>query len=398
MTSVNELVLQPVDETEIRAHALNRVRGQLRDAELAAVLLCDPPNVRYVSGDGLAPCGCCTTPTASSSSQSTAIRSSGNMGRTLRRSTRRPPLALRCGSPRPGGCSEMVSFPARALSGSPPKSPAFYASGDCPASLWGIDHLDGAGYAALHAAGLDLRDAQQPLELARCVKCDAEIAAIRNSIAVCDAALTDLRTALSPGMTEYEAWALFLGGALRRGADTLNAAYSPRGRGPTPGGARRATGDFRRAIFLALDTDLIGPLGYLADISRTYLCGQAPPTEDQSELYGVAYGFIEDVIPHLHPGASFADLGELGRLMPEPYRELTYPFIAHGSGMGDEYPAVKFTDHHPGALEANMVLSVEAYVGRVGGHEGVKLEEPVLVTDDGAVKLSAAPHDDRLLA
>jgi hypothetical protein len=35
-----------------------------------------------------------------------------------------------------------------------------------------------------------------------------------------------------------------------------------------------------------------------------------------------------------------------------------------------------------------MTLCVEAYVGAVGGHDGVKLEEQVLVTDQGAVPLS----------
>jgi Xaa-Pro dipeptidase len=43
-----------------------------------------------------------------------------------------------------------------------------------------------------------------------------------------------------------------------------------------------------------------------------------------------------------------------------------------------------------------MVLSVEAYVGEEGGDEGVKLEEEILVTEEGPVFLSNAPHDERL--
>jgi hypothetical protein len=47
--------------------------------------------------------------------------------------------------------------------------------------------------------------------------------------------------------------------------------------------------------------------------------------------------------------------------------EQRYPFIAHGCGAADEYPVVVVDDHHPGILEPGMVLSVEAYMGAVGG-------------------------------
>ena len=38
-----------------------------------------------------------------------------------------------------------------------------------------------------------------------------------------------------------------------------------------------------------------------------------------------------------------------------------------------------------------MVVSVESYIGERGGHQGVKLEEQVLITARGAVKLSRTP-------
>ena len=45
-----------------------------------------------------------------------------------------------------------------------------------------------------------------------------------------------------------------------------------------------------------------------------------------------------------------------------------------------------------------MTFCVEAYFGEVGGREGVKLEEQVLVTENGPERLSAYPFDERLLA
>jgi Xaa-Pro dipeptidase len=44
-----------------------------------------------------------------------------------------------------------------------------------------------------------------------------------------------------------------------------------------------------------------------------------------------------------------------------------------------------------------MVVSVEAYIGASGGREGVKLEEQVLVTDDGFEVFSSAPYEEQLL-
>src|SRR3954470_16785739 len=97
------------------------------------------------------------------------------------------------------------------------------------------------------------------------------------------------------------------------------------------------------------------------------------------------------------PGAAFDELGEgLGRRFPERYHALRYPFIAHSTGLSDEYPTIVFEDHHQGEVRSGMVFSVEAYVGAEGGAEGIKLEEQVLVTDTGTEVLSHAPHDERL--
>src|SRR3954451_9423745 len=84
------------------------------------------------------------------------------------------------------------------------------------------------------------------------------------------------------------------------------------------------------------------------------------------------------------PGAAFDELGErLGRRFPERYHALRYPFIAHSTGLSDEYPTIVFEDHQQGEVRSGMVFSVEAYVGAEGGAEGIQLEEQVLVADTG---------------
>ncbi len=50
-----------------------------------------------------------------------------------------------------------------------------------------------------------------------------------------------------------------------------------------------------------------------------------------------------------------------------------------------------------GVLEPGTALCVESYIGEDGGHEGVKLEQQVLITDTGVELLSTFPFEEELL-
>jgi len=45
-----------------------------------------------------------------------------------------------------------------------------------------------------------------------------------------------------------------------------------------------------------------------------------------------------------------------------------------------------------------MTLCVESYIGEKGGDEGVKLEQQLLITDDGPELLSSFPFERSLLS
>ena len=82
--------------------------------------------------------------------------------------------------------------------------------------------------------------------------------------------------------------------------------------------------------------------------------------------------------------------------------QLRYGSKYHGVGMCDEWPSIKYPidfdkSGYDGVLEPGMMLCVEAYMGAVGGAEGIKLEEQVLITETGVENLSKAPFDDRLM-
>ena len=68
--------------------------------------------------------------------------------------------------------------------------------------------------------------------------------------------------------------------------------------------------------------------------------------------------------------------------------------------MCDEWPAVSFVEDwdqgaaYDGVFEPGMTICIESYLGAAGGADGIKLEEQVLVTESGAVRLSTFPYED----
>ena len=74
----------------------------------------------------------------------------------------------------------------------------------------------------------------------------------------------------------------------------------------------------------------------------------------------------------------------------------------HGVGICDEYPAIRYREDfesygYHGVVEAGMVFCVEAYVGELGGKNGVKLEDQVLITEDGYENMTKYPFEETLL-
>ena len=81
--------------------------------------------------------------------------------------------------------------------------------------------------------------------------------------------------------------------------------------------------------------------------------------------------------------------------LPDAYLPNRYADLALGCGLGVEYPLVLYPEDgmYDGRFEANMIVCVESYVGALDGPEGVKLEQPVLITEHGPQVLSALPLD-----
>ena len=79
-----------------------------------------------------------------------------------------------------------------------------------------------------------------------------------------------------------------------------------------------------------------------------------------------------------------------------------YSTLIHGVGLADEYPFCAYRQDfaqggYDGVFEPGMTVCVESYIGEVGGDEGVKLEQQVLIGERGVELLSTFPFEEGLL-
>ncbi|HZE04494.1 MAG TPA: Xaa-Pro peptidase family protein, partial [Solirubrobacteraceae bacterium] len=249
---------------------------------------------------------------------------------------------------------------------------------------------------------LHLCDAQAPLERARAVKSGEELKCIRASLAATEVAVARLRAAVKPGVSENELWSIMHQAVIALGGDYVETRLLSSG--PRTNPWFQECGDRRLAEneLVALDTDVVGCHGYYSDFSRTFHTGPAEPSRQQRELYQLAHEQVQHNAELLRPGLSFREYSWRAWEIPDPFVANRYYLSAHGCGMTGEYPylyhRMDFDESgYDGVIESGMTLCVESYIGHEGGHEGVKLEQQLLITADGTELLSSYPFEASLL-
>ncbi|MGB1825711.1 MAG: M24 family metallopeptidase [Candidatus Puniceispirillaceae bacterium] len=266
-----------------------------------------------------------------------------------------------------------------------------------------VDKIETPGYVRLVEKGIEIIEGQMLTEHARAIKNDNEIRAMRCAVHACEMAVEEMRYAMRPGVSENEMWAALHAGNIKRGGEWIETRILSSGPRTNPWFQECGPRIMQEGDMMAFDTDLVGTYGYCCDISRSWIVGDVAPTEEQKTLYKVAYEHVMTNIGLIKPGMSFAEMTAKAHRLPEEYRALRYGVLAHGVGLCDEYPCVRYPEDveahgYSGTFEPGMTLCVEAYIGAVGGLEGVKLEEQVLITETGCETLSTYRYEDALLA
>jgi Xaa-Pro dipeptidase len=256
---------------------------------------------------------------------------------------------------------------------------------------------------ALTDLGVEVCYGQAMIERARSIKSDGEITRMRESITVAEEALAEIAAAVrTPGASENELWAILNRVNAERGGEWIETRLLTSGPRTRPWFQEAGTRQVEDGDLVALDTDMCGPYGYNADISRTFLAGSRRRSPAQRTLYGLAREQLEHNGALLRAGLSFAEFRRQAWTPPDGYRRHSFGYV-HGIGLSVEYPQVlpayQARDAvYDGVFEAGMVICVESYLTADDGSEGIKLENPMLLGDGTAEPLTSAPFDEGLEA
>ncbi len=269
-------------------------------------------------------------------------------------------------------------------------------------TLLAVDRLDPIGTHLLEAQGITLTDGQKVSDMARMIKTEEEKDAIRQSIHVCQTAIRRMITESKPGMTEQQIWSILHQTNIAMGGEWIETRLFTSGQRTNPWYQEASDKIVENGEMVSLDSDMVGPLGYSADISRSWVVGDKKPTGEQRKLYTLAFEQVQRNCELFKPGASLVEIAEHGWRLKEPYVHYEQPAIAHGIGLCNEYPLVMNqanfkTRGHDMELKPGMVLCIESYAGERGGKEGVKLEQQLLITDSGHELLSDMEFEQSLL-
>ncbi len=264
-----------------------------------------------------------------------------------------------------------------------------------------VDRTDVHGVEALRRQNFELLEGQRLLELARSIKCAEEIECMRESLAVADIGMARMRNALRPGLSENELWAELHYANIAHGGEWIETRLLSSGPRTNPWFQEATDRRIQAGELVSFDTDMVGPYGYCADVSRTFFCEPGTPTALQRQLYALAAEQVAHNCDLLRPGRSFREFGEGAWKIPARYFDQNYGCLLHGVGLVDEWPAIGCDPNDPlaqeGAFVPGMTVCVESYIGEVGGLEGVKLEQQVLITPAGHEILSRYPLEALLL-
>lgn len=271
----------------------------------------------------------------------------------------------------------------------------------------GVDKPMLHGLRALEAVGFTVHPGEELTEKARAIKGPDEILAMRCASHACEAACYAMEDAARTGvpqgnMSEDDIWAVLHAENIKRGGEWIETRLLSSGPRTNPWFQECGGRIVQNNEIVAFDTDLIGAYGICIDISRTWWIGDQKPRPDMIEAMQIGVAHIQQNMEMLRPGVNIQDLSRNTHVLPDKYQKLKYGCLMHGVGLCDEWPLVAYPDTMvEGAfdyeLQPGMTLCVEALISPEDGDFSIKLEDQVLITEDGYENLTKYPHDPTLM-
>ena len=270
-----------------------------------------------------------------------------------------------------------------------------------------VDKIMLHGLTALQVQGFEIKDGEEVTEKARSIKGADEILAMRCASHACETSVRAMedfaRANIGNGKTsENQIWAILHAENINRGGEWIETRLLSSGQRTNPWFQECGPRITQPNEIISFDTDLIGAYGICVDISRSWWVGDQKPTGDMIYAMQHAHEHIMTNMEMLKPGVMIPELSANAHQLDDKFQAQKYGCLMHGVGLCDEWPLIAYPDKAvPGAfdypLEAGMVICVEAAVGEVGGSFSIKLEDQVLITENGYENLTRYPFDPALM-
>jgi Xaa-Pro aminopeptidase len=220
----------------------------------------------------------------------------------------------------------------------------------------------------------------------------AELARMERAAAIADAALFEVLPLMSQGVTE-EHFALELDTAMRRGGaegtafETIVAAGENSAKPHHHPGSRRINGGDPVVVDFGAMFE-----GYRSDMTRTF-CVDAEPEGELARIFNVVQESQAAGAAAVRPGISAKDVDDICRqiIAAAGWAERFEHGTGHGVGL-DIHEAPTVSQLGTAILAPGFVVTVEPGV-YVPGHGGVRVEDTLVVTEDGARPLTNFTKD-----
>ena len=191
------------------------------------------------------------------------------------------------------------------------------------------------------------------------------------------------------GLTETQAMERLNGIMVEQG---LKVDFGICASGPNSAMPHHHTGDRVIELGDAVIFDWGGELdGYLSDMTRTVFIGE--PTDEQRKVYDIVLRANAAAFAAVRPGVACEDVDKAARdlITAKGYGDAFIHRVGHGLGMDvHEEPYLVSGNKMP--LAAGMVFSDEPGI-YLAGKFGVRIEDTVVCTEDGAALINGAPRD-----
>jgi Xaa-Pro aminopeptidase len=266
----------------------------------------------------------------------------------------------------------------------------------------GVDIIELPFLAEMQRQGLTVVDAQQLMLDARQIKSADEIMLLTQAAAMVDGVYQDIVEALKPGVRENEIVALANKRLYDMGSEQVEAINAVSGERCNPHPHNFSDRIIRpgdQAFF-----DIIQSYnGYRTCYYRTFSVGSA--TTSQRDAYTKAREWMDLAIQAVKPGVGTDDIARLWPAATDfGFADEMAAFglqFGHGLGLGlHERPIISRLNslEHPVELQPGMVFALETYCPASDGFSAARIEEEVVVTEDGPRILTLFPAQDLIVA